>query len=300
MYPKRMNRVELLSNIGNVLQINHNGLFLNVALLETESLLVHEEIMPIRFNNLVKRIERDGFQSAPVLVDRNTLVVLDGMHRTAVMKELGAQFICVCLLEYFNPSIKIQRWCRVIPNPFNEEIAESLLESIGFSLEPYEDLDRLDEAKGLLLRFRESAYRLVSDDDLVETFKKSYELELKLLENRNDVLYCTESETNKYLDSSKYEAVIYPPKLEKQQVLDVAINGMVFSPQATRHTFPARLVDVNVPLSLLKNEKGVSLEEANMSLAKMINIKKVKRVEVGSLWTDRTSDEVLYVFSEPL
>ena len=99
MYPKRMNNVEL-GNYRYARQINHNGLFLNVALLETESLLVHEEIMPIRFNKLMKRIERDGFQSAPVLVDRNTLVVLDGTHRTAVMKELGTQFVCVCLLDY--------------------------------------------------------------------------------------------------------------------------------------------------------------------------------------------------------
>ena len=80
-------------------------------------------------------------------------------------------------------------------------------------------------------------------------------------------------------------------------MLDVVINGMVFPPKATRHIVPARLVAVNVPLSLLMNRE-ISLEEANMSLAKMINIKKVKRIEVGSLWTDRTSDEVLYVFSE--
>ncbi len=266
-----MNRVEL-GNYRNKRQINHRGLFLDIALLETESLFVHEEIIPTRFNKLMKRIERDGFQSAPVLVDRDTLVVLDGMHRTAVMKELGAQFICVCLLDYFNPGIKIQRWCKVIPGPFTEEIAESLLESIGLCLEPIEDLDRLDEAKGLLLRFRESSYRLVSDDDLVETFKKCYELELKLLENGYDVLYCTESEVNSYLDSGKYEAVIYPPKLRKQQVLDAAINGMVFPPKTTRHILPSRLADVNVPLSLLMN-KEISLEEANMSLAKMINNK---------------------------
>ena len=151
MRHKHMNSVKLPSNYRNAYQINHRGLFLDLALLETDSLLVHEEIVPIRFSHLMRRIKRDGFQSAPVLVDRDTLVVLDGMHRTAVMKELGAQFICVCLLDYFSPSIKIQRWCRVISAPFTEEIAESLLGSMGFSLEPFEDLDRLDEVKGCCL-----------------------------------------------------------------------------------------------------------------------------------------------------
>lgn len=277
-----MNSVELQSNIRNTRQINHRELFLDIMLLKTESLLVHEEIIPIRFNDLMKRIEHDGFQSTPVLVDRNTLAVLDGMHRTAVMKALGAQFICVCLLDYFNPSIKIQRWCRVILGSFTEETAESLLEPIGFSLEPFEDLDRLNDVKGVLLRFRETAYKLVSDDDLVETFRKSYELELKLLEKGYDVRYCNESEANRYLESGRYETVLYPPKLEKQQVLDAVTSGKVFPPKATRHTIPARLVAVNVPLSLLKN-KEISLEEANMSLVEMINIKEVKRYQVGTL-----------------
>ena len=227
MCHKPMNSVKLPIDHINARQINHNGLSLELALLETDSLLVHEEIVPIRFNELMKHIKRDGFQSAPVLVDRDTLVVLDGMHRTAVMKELGAQYICVCLLDYFSPSIKIQRWCRVISAPFTEEIAESLLRSIGFNLEPYEDLDRLDEEQGLLLRFRESTYRLISDFDLSETFKKSYELELKLIENGCELLYCTESDANRYLESNKYEAVIYPPKLKKQQARAGLPSGLV-------------------------------------------------------------------------
>ncbi len=273
MHHERMNRSDLL----NTRQIIRRGLSLDIALLKTESLIVHEEIIPIRFNKLKKQIERDGFQLAPVLVDRNTLVVLDGMHRTAIMKELGTQFICVCLLDYFNPGIKVQRWCRLIPGPFTEEIAAELLGSIGFSLKPYEVVDRIDEVKGPFLRFRESVYRLVSDeDDVMKTFKKISNLELKLLKNRYDIRYCTEFEVDGYLNSGKYEAVLYPPKLKKQQVLDAATNNKIFPPKATRHTLPAMLVDVNAPLSLLSNNE-ISLKEANKRLAKILNIEDVKR-----------------------
>lgn len=89
--------------------IDHEGLRLYIALIETERLLIHEETIPHRLERLRRRIERDGVQSAPILVDRHNLVVLDGMHRTAVLSDLGCRFTCVCLLDYFDPSINVQR-----------------------------------------------------------------------------------------------------------------------------------------------------------------------------------------------
>ena len=118
--------------------INHEGLRLDIALIETDMLLIHEEIIPDRLDKLRNSIERDGVQSAPILVDRATHVVLDGMHRTAIMKKLGCRFTCVCLLDYFDPSITVQRWCRVIPAPFTEQNAEQLLDELNLSHEPYD------------------------------------------------------------------------------------------------------------------------------------------------------------------
>jgi hypothetical protein len=294
-----MNVSNLIANNRNVYLIHHHGLFLDITLLETKSIHVHEEIIPIRYNELKEAIEQDGFQSSPVLVDRKALVVIDGVHRKAIMTDLGAKFICVCLLDYFNPGIKIQRWCRLISGPFTEKIVRDSLRSLGFSLEPYEIVDRIEDVKEPLLKFRESIYRIVSyQSDLIEIFKKIYNLELMLLENKYEIRYCTESEADGYLATGKYEAVLYPPKLEKQKVLDAATNNKVFTPKATRHTLPARPVAVNAPLSLLRN-KEISLEEANKRFAQIHNIKHVKRYDVGALWMGKRHKEVLYNFSEP-
>jgi hypothetical protein len=161
--------------------INHEGLLLDIALVETDRLLIHEETIPFMLNKLKVRIERDGVQSAPILVDRNTHVVLDGMHRTAVLKELGCRFTCVCLLDYFDPSISVQRWCRIIPAPFSEENAETLLAEIDLKLEPYEIVDSPEDEDSLLLIFKDSTYKIITDgEDLVEAFKKSYKLERRL------------------------------------------------------------------------------------------------------------------------
>jgi len=279
-------------------RINHEGLQLDIALVETNCLLIHEEIIPFRLNKLKASIERDGVQSAPILVDRNTLVVLDGMHRTAIMKELGCRFTCVCLLDYFDPSISVQRWCRIIPAPFSEKNAEALLAELELQLKPYEIVESPENDESFLLIFKDKVYKIITnDDDLVEMIKKSYNLEQRLQEWGYQIQHCTESEAREHLTSGSFEATIYLPKVEKKNVLEVAQDNRVFTPKATRHRLPARPVAVNVPLSLLKDNTS-SVEEANRKLAEHLKDRPLKRYDPGTKWMGRTYDEVLYVFSE--
>jgi hypothetical protein len=278
--------------------INHEGLVLDIALVETESLLIHEEIIPFRLNKLKASIEHDGVQSAPILVDRKTHVVLDGMHRTAIMKELGCRFTCVCLIDYFDPSISIQRWCRIIPAPFKKGNAEALLKELDLKLEPYELVKSPEDDGGLLLIFKDTIYRIVTDgDDLVEVFKKSYRLERKLQEWGYEIQHCTESEAREHLTSGSYEATLYLPRVEKTQVIEVAKEKRILTPKATRHKLPARPVAVNAPLSMLR-DKNITIDEANKKLAEQLREKKLTRFDPGTEWMGRTYDEVLYVFSD--
>ena len=279
--------------------INHEGLVLDIALVETDKLLIHEEIIPFRLNKLKASIERDGVQSAPIIVDRSTHVVLDGMHRTAIMNELGCRFTCVCLLDYFDPTISIQRWCRIIPAPFSKVDAEKLLKELDLRLEPYDLVKSPDDDGGLLLIFKDTGYRIVSDScDLLDVFKKSYQLERRLQEWGYVVQHCTESEAKEDLTSGSYEASIYLPKIEKKEVVELATENKILTPKATRHKLPARPVAVNVPLTLLRDQK-ISIEDANKRLAEMLKGKKITRYDPGVEWMGRTYDEVLYVFSDP-
>jgi hypothetical protein len=275
--------------------IDHDGLRLDIALTPTDRLRIHEETIPERIRSLGDRILRDGFQSAPIIVDRDTYVVLDGMHRTAIMKRLGCRFTCVCLVDYLDPSITVQRWCRVIPRPFGAKKAEETLAALGFAMEPYE-LNSPDEESGLLLIYRDQTYRLTREgEDLLQAFKRSHELEDLLKKWGYRISHCTEAEAMKRVDLGDYEAALFLPKVEKSQVVEAALRGKVFTPKATRHRLPARPVQVNVPLELLR-DKEISLEEANARLRETLSDKKLVRYEPGTEWRGRTYDEVLYVF----
>lgn len=288
-----------MSSIPVAYSINHDGLILDISLVETDKLLIHEEIIPYQFNRLKEGIARDGVQSAPVLVDRNTLVVLDGMHRTAVMRSLGCRFTCVCQLDYMDPRISVHRWCRLIPAPFDVNNAKRLFEEIGLKLDPSEMVEDFDEENQLFLVFKDNIYRVASNDfDLLELFKRSYALEKRLQELGYRVEHCNESEAVEQLSSGRFEAFLCPPKVEKINVLTVARSRKVFTPKATRHNLPARPVCVNVPLSLLLN-RDLSREEANKILSEILHRKKLEKFNPGVKWMDRTYDEVLYVFSDP-
>ena len=279
--------------------INHEGLILDIALVEIDRLLIHEETIPYRLNKLKKSIQCDGVQSSPVLVDRNTFVVLDGMHRIAALRELGCRFTCVCLLDYFDPSITVQRWCRIIPAPFNVGNAEKLLYELDLKLEPYKLVEGSETDGSLLLIFKDNTYRIITNrEDLVSTVKKSYMLERKLEDWGYKIHHCTELEAEKQLTSGSYEATIYLPKVDKEHVVKVAKEKRIFSPKATRHRLPARPVTVNVPLNLLK-DTSISIEGANRKLADHLSNKNLTSYYPGVEWMGRTYDEVLYVFSDP-
>ncbi|MFA6330281.1 MAG: ParB N-terminal domain-containing protein [Candidatus Micrarchaeia archaeon] len=46
----------------------------------------------------------------PLLVDKKTLVVLDGHHRLAILKKLGIEKAPVILVDYFGKDVSVGSW----------------------------------------------------------------------------------------------------------------------------------------------------------------------------------------------
>jgi hypothetical protein len=80
------------------------------ALVETATLLPHEQVEQERLLILVKQIESDGALHSPVIVDRNSMVILDGHHRVKALKLLGCALTPVYLVDYSDPSIRVTQW----------------------------------------------------------------------------------------------------------------------------------------------------------------------------------------------
>ncbi len=80
------------------------------ALIHYEELVSHENVDNDRVLELTREIERDGIIKYPVIVDVNSMIILDGHHRVRALVSLGCQFIPAYLLDYYDDAIVVTSW----------------------------------------------------------------------------------------------------------------------------------------------------------------------------------------------
>ena len=283
--------------------IYHEKLSLHLKIVDINSLFLHEETIPEMLENLATEIRMDETLRHPVIVDKESFVVLDGMHRVAALKLLSCRRIPVCLVNYKSPSISVGAWYRTITAANNYSIDKMLEEmsSLGFDiervdLEPSDKIGKNDIVAAA--KTRENTYLICRS---FGNLKQAYDY-IKLIENRLKQLnfkvnYNTEADSFKKLKEGIVDAVLLTPKLSKDEIVKTALSGEVFTHKATRHIIPARPLYVNVPLGLLTSE-NLSLKQANEEFRKMLMKKKLKMIPAGSFIENRRYEEDVYLFED--
>jgi len=284
--------------MSNSFSIIHPLVTLEIKL-EIEKLYIHEETIAEIVERLSDEIERDAHVKHPVIVDKETLVVLDGMHRVAALQHLGCKLIPVCTVDYNNPNITVGSWFRVVGD--DQEKSEDLrekVEELGYSLQEIADseLERkiCDGEIMLGIVTSRKCYGILGK---IESVKETYEhikrLEANLKNVGYKISYETESDSVNKVKSGEALAAIIAPRITKRDVVTNALKGEVFVHKSTRHVIPARPLFVNVPLNWLE----MNSEEANKLLFEYLSKKKLRRLPRGQT-LDRRYEEELYVFSD--
>ena len=254
--------------------IDGDGIHLDIALVEIDALLFHEETISGSLDALQEEIEGSGILKSPVIVGRASLVVLDGTHRVEALRNLGCRFMCVCLVDYMSPGIRVDRWCRVVSSPIVIEEFSSRFVDLGVIAGARGSLG--EGAK--LLMVEEGYYEMVTHGEgIVSAFTSVASIESWLRQKGHSLRYETERDAVKMLERREVGFVLCPPAIEKHQILESVKSGRVFPSKATRHILPARPFGVDVPLELLRDDV-ISVEEANRRLSMMLEAKSLRRV----------------------
>lgn len=280
--------------------ISHEKLNLSVVILDISSLHLHEEIIPELLNRLVTRIKRDGVIKHPIIVDRKSLVVLDGMHRVAALKKLNCKKIPVCLVDYENSAVTVGCWYRTIKSIGEPRNLRTQVQRFG----TVKEVEKLDETIiGVppivaAIKNGNKAFFIRSDfRNLKEAYNIIERIEKFLRKAGFDIGYKTETDALRRLREHEVDAVLLTPRLTKEAIIETALSGEVFTYKATRHIIPARPLFLNIPLHLLK-ENGKSLEEVNKELKSILQKRRLKRISAGSLLEGRRYEEDIYTFEE--
>jgi len=283
--------------------IHHEKLSLHLKIVDINSLFLHEEIIPEMLEKLAKEIRMDKALRHPVIVDENSFVVLDGMHRVAALKMLNCKRIPACLVDYEDSSITVGAWYRTITST-SSHLTDNILKeirSLGFRVEEgkvksFEEIGK----NGIVaeVKTRENSYIIYH---AFENLKEAYDY-IKAIENRLKLFnfqvgYETEVDSFRKLQEGKIDAIIETPRLSKEEIVKTALSGKVFAHKATRHVIPARPLNLNVPLQLLV-APNLSLEEVNEEFRRILMGKRLKMMPAGCRIENRRYEEDVYLFED--
>ena len=79
-----------------------------VKLVALNRLKAHEATSPARSRKVQRQLFRAGLFTKPILIDKKTKVILDGHHRSYLLKKLGYKKIPALLLSYHSRRIKVK------------------------------------------------------------------------------------------------------------------------------------------------------------------------------------------------
>jgi len=199
--------------------ISHEKMKLYITILDINSLYLHEEIIPNVLNQLTRAIELDGYLKHPVIADKESRVVLDGMHRVAALKELGHKRIPVCLVDYENPAISLGSWYRAIKGAEASDRIIAEVKRANLSLREVGEIEAADIGvcpTVAAMKDREKAFLICS---YFQSLKEAYDI-IKRVENglrdfALEIGYETELDALKKLREGKVDVVLLTPGLPK-------------------------------------------------------------------------------------
>jgi hypothetical protein len=272
---------------------------MKLGLEEIDRVRIHEETIPELFRKLESSMRSDGVAKNPVIVDSNTRVVLDGMHRVAALESLGCRYLPVCLVDYRSPSVEVRCWYRTVLGEVSRDEIDEILKSLGLEFvfksqrEAMSALERRDALMGILTRENCS---LVKDRgrDVIEIYGWINRMEDALFENGLGINYDTEVDAEEKVNSGGASAALMTPRVRKDEVVEAALSGRVFAHKTTRHIMATRPMRVDVPLDWLSGER--SLEDVNREMVEHLKNRRVKVLPQGSLFEGRRYEEELWVF----
>lgn len=81
-----------------------------ISLVSIERVRPHERAVEGRVRELLRDLEATLILRKPVVLDEETLTLLDGHHRLQALRRLGVELVPAALVRYSDPRIVVRRW----------------------------------------------------------------------------------------------------------------------------------------------------------------------------------------------
>ena len=187
----------------------------------------HEEVNEPDLRSFCRSFREKGLFYKPILIDRESGTILDGTHRWAGLKDLGAEKAPVIPFRYQdNDEIEVLTWFPFCEQPLDEIL--SLFDHHDISYEAIEhDQFQTQPVSEPIVYTADSAYQILHDP--IPLFH--------LLEEAIDFQYTDHRKNlNQFVDNGAVGFLRNPPT--KETVVEVTRNNKSVPPKYTCHRFP--------------------------------------------------------------
>jgi L-serine kinase (ADP) len=275
-------------------EVSVDGLRIELSITSLEEVKPHEATIPKILDSIIADLERTNLQRDPILIDKRTHAALDGMHRRAALAALGARFSLCSQYDYLNDSVKLERWLRYFIAPSEEFLSEvtSLLQLREYS--HFEEAVRAVDRGQSRIALLSAGESFVSEREwnVPQVYQAVSQIDKLCQKHRIELDYTPES--SKFdLFTSESVYLLYPEKLSKKDVLEVASKGKVLPCKTTRHVVPVRPMGLYFPLDLLKESSEATCYR---ELKNIVSSSKIE-LEKREVWYEgRRYSEPLAIF----
>lgn len=282
-----------------------NDNFPKLKVIPINKLILHEKADEGRVKKLVQRIKSDGYFKNPIIAaefsDHNSkFLVLDGVHRTKALAELGCYDIAAQIVDYFDKRIKVYTWDHLLLGCSQKKLLAKIRNIPGLKLiktgqKEAENLLKGKKIVGYLLFENKEIFAAMNNNDFKDKFLfrnfSNFEIKNRIEKLNTLMSVCeTVSDVDRILKRNKNSgAVLVMPNYNKKDIIRVAKRGLTFPAGVTRHIIPNRVLGLDICLLMLKN--GLSLSLKNKLLEKFIQ-KRIKDKRI------RFYSEPVFIFDE--
>ncbi len=208
----------------------YNGITVKLLYLNPRSLKPHEKFIETRVLEVEGSIVKTKCLMRPLIVDENTLTVIDGTHRLEALRRLNVSKTPVLLVDYLREEeIKVDRWIRVYRG--RSDVLEELLKLLRSRI-----------PGGIVRRGETLVYKVWEVGDPAKIYWILEDIE-------SYVKGVTLNFRDRMPKKPGKALILLPPRLGKGDVIRAAVESKLFPPKTTRHVTMLKKVILRTRLS---------------------------------------------------
>lgn len=219
-------------------------------------------MIPRHVKQLSEEMVRDGVQRDPIMIDRDSATVLDGMHRLAAFNEMRIENAVCCSVDYGSHAVTLGRWARVFTTKNGSSLEAHLSGFEGARrttiAEAFESLQRRSSVAAVLTG--SSAYLIGTGPGTNEVRNVMTEFDRMGEDNGWERAFIPEEEVDVPLQE-KRRFVVLARRLTKDDILSAARSGILFPCKTSMHSIDPRPVAANYPIKELNAATTSTLRE---------------------------------------